>query len=371
MKKTRWWALLVLVLAAIWMSPLAALAQQTGGSFGGSRWGSGSSGSRPSSSGSSWSRPSSRPSSGSSWSRPSSGTSYGGGSYGGTSYGGTSYGSRTRSSGGGLGAFCCIAFFVLIIVVIVVIAQKKSGGGRAMAPYYPPAGGPMPMPPGGMETFAVGVLAIAFDSRARAQIQTGIAQIAERSNMGGNGLPNAARETAQLLSQYLDAAYMTQHALSEGIAMQTAQQYFDAAVSDARGRFIVETMRNDAGGVRKVEGPKVTARAEEGGGFVVVTIVVGRRGGFFGFQPPTSRPILAQDLQTILQGDANLNAMEVIWQPADPNDVMSSAEMAQVFKELRPIDPDQRVPRRACAYCKSVFAAELPACPNCGAPSNG
>lgn len=367
MKKTRWWALLVLVLAAIWMSPLAALAQQTGGSFGGSRWGSGSSGSRPSSSGSSWSRPSS---SGSSWSRPSSGTSYGGGSYGGSSYGGSSYGSRT-GGGGGLGGLCCIAFFVLVIVVIVVIAQKKSGGGRAMAPYYPPAGGPMPMPPGGMDTFAVGVLAIAFDSRARAQIQGGIAQIAERSNMGGNGLPNAARETAQLLSQYLDAAYMTQHALSEGITMQTAQQYFDAAVSDARGRFIVETMRNDAGGVRKVEGPRVTARAEEGGGFVVVTIVVGRRGGFFGFQPPTSRPLLAQDLQTILQGDANLNAMEVIWQPSDPNDVMSSAEMAQVFKELRPIDPDQRVPRRACAYCKSVYAAELHACPNCGAPANG
>ena len=188
--------------------------------------------------------------------------------------------------------------------------------------------------------------------------------------MGGNGLPGAARETAQLLSQHLDAAYMTQHALSEGIAMQTAQQYFDAAVSDARGRFIVETMRNDAGGVRKVTGPKVTARAEEGGGFVVVTIVVGRRGGFFGFQPPTSRPALAQDLQAILQGDANLNAMEVIWQPSDQNDVMSSAEMAQVFKELRPIDPDARVPRRACAYCKSVFAAELHTCPNCGAPAN-
>ena len=367
MKKTRWWALLVLVLAAIWMSPLAALAQHTGGSFGGSRWGSGSSGSRPSSSGSSWSRPSS---SGSSWSRPSSRptTTYGGTSYGGGSYGGTSYGSRTGSSGG-LGGLCCIALFLLIIVVVVVIAQKKNGGGRAMAPYYPPAGGPMPMPPMGMETFAVGVLAIAFDSRARAQIQDGIAQIAERSNMGGNGLPNAARETAQLLSQYLDAAYMTQHALSEGINMQTAQQYFEAAVGDARNRFIVETMRNDAGGVRKVEGPKSTARAEEGGGFVVVTIVVGRRGGFFGFQPPTSRPVLAADLNTILQGDANLNAMEVIWQPSDKNDVMSSAEMAQVFKELRPIDPDQRVPRRACAYCKTVFAAELHTCPNCGAPA--
>ncbi len=360
MNKTRWWVLLLLVLAAMWMSPLAALAQHTGSSFGSSRWGSGSSGSRPSSSGSS--RPSS--SSGSSWSRPS--TSYGGGS----SYGSSSGGGGGGSSNDGPGSLCCTVAFLLIIVVVVVIAQKKNGGGRAMAPQYSPTGGPMPMPQGGMDTFAVGVLAIAFDSRARAQIQSGMAQIAERSNMGGNGLPGKARETAQLLSQHLDAAYMTQQALSEGITMQTAQQYFDAAVSDARGRYIIETLRNDAGGVRKVSGPTMTARAEEGGGFVVVTIVVGRRGGFFGFQPPTSRPILAQDLQVILQGDANLNAMEVIWQPSDQNDVMSSAEMAQVFKELRPIDPDARVPRRACAYCKSVFAAELNVCPNCGAPAN-
>ena len=360
MKKTRWWALLVLVLAAIWMSPLAALAQHTGGSFGSSRWGSGSSGSRPSSSG--WSRPSS--SSGSSWSRPS--TSYGSG----TSYGGTSYGSRT-GGGGSLGGLCCIALFLLVIVVVVVIAQKKNGGGRAMAPYYP-VGGPMPMPPGGMETFAVGKLAIAFDSRARAQIQAGIAQIAERSNLqGGDGLPIAARETAQLLSQHLDAAYMTEAVLSEGIAMQTAQQYFETAVGTERNRFLVETVRNDAGGVRKVDGPKVTARAEEGGGFVVVSIIVARRGGFFGFQQPSSRQVLAHDLATILQGDANLNAMEIVWQPSDPNDVMSSAEMAQVFQSLRPIDPDQRVPRRACAYCKTVFAAELRACPNCGAPAGG
>jgi uncharacterized membrane protein len=227
------------------------------------------------------------------------------------------------------------------------------------------------MPPGGLETFAVGKLAIAFDSRARAQIQAAIAQIAQRSSMGGDGLPTAARETAQMLSQYLDAAYMTETLLSEGIAMQTAQQYFETAVNTERNRFLVETVRNDAGGVRRVDAPKVTARAEEGGGFVVVTIIVARRGGFFGFQKPTTRPILAADLNTILQGDANLNAMEIVWQPADPNDVMSSAEMAQVFKELRPIDPDARVPRRACAYCKSVYAAELNTCPNCGAPANG
>ena len=80
-----------------------------------------------------------------------------------------------------------------------LIAQKKGGGGRAMAPYYPPAGGPMPMPPGGMDTFAVGVLAIAFDSRARAQIQSGIAQIAERSNNLWKPSPGSVYPTLQML----------------------------------------------------------------------------------------------------------------------------------------------------------------------------
>ncbi len=361
MTKQRWWALLVLLLAALFLSPLAALSQHSGGSFGSSRWGSGSS--RPSSSGTSYSRPS--------YSRPSystgSSTSYGRTSYGGTSYGGTSYGS---SSGGGLGALCCIALVILVIVIVVAVMQKKAGGGRAMA-NYPPMGGPMPFPPGGgTDTFAVAKLSIAFDSRARAQIQAALAQIAERSNMSGNGLGGAAQETAQMLSQHLDAAYMVDPVLSEGISMQMAQQYFDTAVSTERGRFIVETVRNDAGGVRKIEGPRSTARAEEGGGFVVVTLVTARRGGYFGFRIPNDRASLAQGIQTVLQGDANLNAMEVIWQPSDANDVMSSAEMAQVFQSLKPLSPDARVPRRACAYCKTVFAAELSTCPNCGAPHN-
>jgi uncharacterized membrane protein len=365
MTKQRWWALLVLLLAALFFSPLSALSQHTGGSFGNSRWGSGSTPSRPSSSGTSYSRPS--------YSRPSyntgGGTSYSRPSYSGTSYGGTSYGS---SSGGGVGSLCCIILVILVIVIVVVVMQKKAGGGRAMA-NYPPMGGPMPMPPGGgMDTFAVAKLSIAFDSRARAQIQAAIAQIAERSNLqGGNGLGAAAQETAQMLSQYLDAAYMVDPVLSEGISMQMAQQYFETAVSTERGRFIVETVRNDAGGVRKIEGPRSTARAEEGGGFVVVTLITARRGGYFGFRTPTDRASLAQGIQTVLQGDANLNAMEVIWQPSDANDVMSSAEMAQVFQSLKPLSPDARVPRRACAYCKTVFAAELPSCPNCGAPANG
>ncbi len=361
MRKTRWWALLAVVLAAALLVPMLALAQRTGGSFGGSRWGSGSS--SRSSSGGSWSRPSS----GTSWSpRPSYGGS-GGGSYG-VSPIIPIVGVGSNAGGGGGVGLCCALLFLLVVVAVIVMVQRKNAGTAALQGQAPPF---MPMGAARQDNFAEGVLAVAFDSRARAQIQQGIGQIAERSNMAADGLPRAAAETGQLLGQFAEAAYMTQHAIGEGLTMQAAQQNFDAAVNDARGRFLVETVRNDAGGVRHVQGPASRARAEEGGGFVVVTVVVGRRGGFFGFRPPTDRATLRQDLALLLQGDANLNAMEVVWQPSDPNDVMSSAEMAQVFPALRPIDPDANVQRRACGYCKTVFAAELRQCPNCGAPAGG
>jgi uncharacterized membrane protein len=133
---------------------------------------------------------------------------------------------------------------------------------------------------------------------------------------------------------------------------------------------MVETVRKDAGGLRSIQGPNIRARAEEGGGFVVVTLLVCRRGRLQGFLPATSRLALATDLNVLLAGPGALQAMEVVWIPSAVTDVMSSAEMAVVFPTLRPIAPDARVGRRACAHCKSVYAAELPQCPNCGAPAS-
>ena len=347
---------LVLVLLAVVM-PLAAFAQRTGGSFGGRSWGSGSS-SRPSSSSSgSW---------GGSRSSGSSGGGYRGGSYGG-SYGGGSYGTYggggSNASGGEvMGVLCCVLFFFAIIFILGNVLGKKKNVGNIT--YAPP-------PMDDNDTFSLGALAIAFDSAARAQVQGELDRLAGSLQMQDSpeALNAAAAQMAQCLGRFLDAAYMTHHSLSEGVPMQTAQQQFDQAVNAERGRFLVETVRNDAGGVRKINAPASRARAEEGGGFVVVTVLVARRGRFPGFRPPTDRPTLQQDLQILLSGPGAIQALEVVWVPSDPNDVMSSAEMAVKFPTLKPIAPDARVGRRACGYCKTVFAAELPQCPNCGAPS--
>lgn len=368
MRTLRRYGLLALLLVSWLLLPIASLAQNTGGSFGGSRWGSGSSGSSRSSSSSgsrsSWGGGSSSSRSTTNWGGGSSSGSYGGGSYG----GGTSYGSRSSGDSGG-GACCILTVFALIIIIAVIMSRRNKVSGAMPMAYMPPA----PQYPGPMnfnETFSLGALAIAFDSVVRAQVQAEIDQIARQVDMSSDaGLAAAARMMSQMLTKYLDNALMTHHALGEGLSMQKAQQQFQQAVDTERGRFMIETVRKDAGGLRNVQGPSLRARAEEGGGFVVVTLLVCRRGSMQGFVPATSRAALAADLNVLLAGPGALQAMEVIWVPSDANDVMSSAEMAVVFPTLRPIAPDARVGRRACAHCKTVYAAELRQCPNCGAPA--
>ncbi len=353
--------LLVFVLALV--APLAALAQHTGGSFGGSRWGSGRSSSSSSSSrsGGSWgSGSSSRSSWGSGSSSGSYGGTYGGGSYG--SYGGSSGG----SSGGDLGLICCVlTFFVLVVLIGAALSKKKGVANVTYTPNYTPGG----FPADDQDTFSLGALAIAFESNARPQVQAALDRIAQTMNNNPDALDQAAAQMGQALGGFLDAAFMTHHSLMEGVPMQQAQAQFQAAVDAERGRFIVETVRGDAGGVRKINAPQSRSRAEEGAGFVVVTVLVARRGRFTGFVPPTDRNILRNDLQILLGAGTGMQALECVWVPSDPNDIMSSAEMAVKFPTLRPLSPDARVGRRACAYCKSVYAGELPRCPNCGAPA--
>lgn len=367
MRRIRVWLFLVVVLGMF--APIASLAQHTGGSFGGSSWGSGRSSSSGRSTGSSWGggRSSgtswgSGRSSGTSWSTGSSGT-YGGGSYG-------SYGGGSSGGGGGGGALCCVVGFFVVVILIGLALSKRTQTNVAYVP--PPYGGGGGFPGGDFtpETFSLGALAIAFDSTVRAQVQGELDRIAQTMQMQNtpDALENAARTMATALARFLDAAYMTHHAVSEGLSMQATQAQFQAAVDQERGRYLVETVRADAGGVRKVNAPASRARAEEGGGFVVVTLLVARRGRLTGFRPAGDRDTLRADLQVLLAGPGALQAMEVVWVPSDPNDVMSSAEMAVKFPTLKPLAPDARVGRRACGSCKSVYAAELGRCPNCGAP---
>jgi uncharacterized membrane protein len=263
------------------------------------------------------------------------------------------------------GEACCVLTFFALVILVGMVLQRKNTSGATLMPVGSSVG---PMYGDPNNVFSLGALAIAFDAQVRAQVQSELDRIAQSTGSGPGALERSAAMVAQVLARFTDHAYLAHHALSEGVDMNTAQARFQQAVDAERGRFMIETVRGDAGGVRRVDGPKSRARPEEGGGFVVVTVLACRRGRLPGFQAPTSRPALAQDLQLLLAGAGALQALEVVWVPADPNDVMSSAEMATVFPTLSPLAPDARVGRRACGHCKAVFAAELGRCPNCGAP---
>lgn len=65
-----------------------------------------------------------------------------------------------------------------------------------------------------------------------------------------------------------------------------------------------------------------------------------------------------------------MKALEVVWVPSEPGDVMSSAEMEVVFPALAWVDADARARfgRAVCPSCKAAYARELGECPSCGAP---
>ncbi len=214
----------------------------------------------------------------------------------------------------------------------------------------------------------VATLSLAFDASVRQDLQGRLESFAKRARLGSSSELRAAlgdvlRELAQR-SEGLRAAH---GAAVELDGPEQAKRDFEARVTIERGRYVVERVRADAAGVRGVE-TKSAARAEEGGGFVVVTVVAAWQGGAL-LAPVASRDELTALAVRVRASEATVRALEVVWVPADPADVMSSAEMGEVFPQLAWIDDEsrQRFGRVVCASCAAAYARELTRCPACGA----
>ena len=362
---------------------LPALAQTTGGSFGGGDFSSGGGGGDDwgSSGGSDWS------SSGSDW-----GSSGGyGGSYGGYSSGGGGGG------GMGCGGLCCTGFVIAIVVIVMVIQQRRQGGmyqgppGGMGGPMMGAPGGfsPMAPPGGGMgggymgpNAMYVTQLSIGLDWRARAQLQQTLMQLAQRGDTGSpQGLANLLNETVLNLRRNEMAWLYASYKDGGSHAPQQAQGAFQQLANEARSRFRSELVRGAGGQVNQTDAPGMQARADEGKGTVVVTIVLATRrpvqgvmmpmGGAPGMPPPSPS---ADQIRNALADRGTINAqqmvaLEVVWSPAAENDRMSTAELEQFYPEMRLIDPNSIAGRVFCAYCNGPFPAELLTCPHCGAPA--
>ena len=88
--------------------------------------------------------------------------------------------------------------------------------------------------------------------------------------------------------------------------------------------------------------------------------------------PPASEPnedaidaVLAELEEEPRRG---LRRFEIVWSPAEEGDRMSTAELERVYGELEPLPAGASLGRHRCAHCRAPYAAELGACPACGAP---
>jgi len=222
----------------------------------------------------------------------------------------------------------------------------------------------------GANAMYVTQLSIGLDWRARAQLQQVLMQLAQRGDTGSpQGLANLLSETVLNLRRnemaWLYAAYKDGGAH----APQGAQQTFQQLANEARSRFRSELVRGAGGQVNVTNAPGMQARADEGKGTVVVTIVLATRRPVQGLMMPDANQIRAalSDRGTITA--QQMVALEVVWSPAAENDRMSTAELEQFYPEMKLIDPNSIAGRVFCAYCNGPFPAELLNCPHCGAPA--
>ena len=367
MRVRRSWLVLAFLL---WLAGVAWA--DTGGRMGGGSWGS----SRSSSSSSGGSRSYSSPSSSSSSSSRSysSSSSRSSSSYGGTrsSSSGPSYSSSCGGyyddggSGGG-GNLPAGLLFVLVaagIVAFFYFAMSRTGSDDYS---YSAAGSFVPF-----DHVDVSVIRVAVDGRARKFIQTELARIARTADTATDeGRLLMLREVCLLLRRVRDA-WVYGGAVNEPMReIGTAKAAFDKHVDDARARFTRETISNVGGQKALADGGSYTPRSDEGAGLILVSIIIAARNELFTVSQIGDGEHLRQALESASNRAASdLVAIEIVWQPAQEEDRLSSIELEAKYPrpDLIPIR-NALVGKLFCTYCGGPVPGELVSCPHCGAPA--
>lgn len=323
-----------------WAVASVALAQTTGGSYGGGDWGSGSHG-------------------GGSWS--------GGGSHG----------------GGGDGGLDLVVFLVrvmlvtvgpiptLVVVGVGVVGWMFVRSQRHATPLAQHPGGYVGMPAARAAWSKVDITAIrlGIDWRARRGLQQRLLELARTSDT------RSKPALLRLLQQTIDAIESTRIAwLYAGVtnfhpmSPPEAQQHFRTLALAARANFENELVRAADGQRIEREAPAMKARAHEGEGVIVVTLIVAARTELVDVPTPDAGRIAAALRALRGLGPDELVALEVVWSPAADDDRMSTLELEARYPGLRKIDEGSIGGRTFCAYCRGPYPAELRQCPHCGAP---
>jgi uncharacterized membrane protein len=324
----------------------------TGGSMGGGDWSSSSS------SGGGWSSSSS---SGGGWSSSSSSDGWSYSSSGGSSSGGDLDGAE----------ILLIAAGIAIWVIVAGIKMAIEGG------FHSDVNAPLSMNLGSytpIDTVDVSVLRIAVDGRARKFVQTELKQIADTTDTSTkDGRTAMLRQVALLLRRIKDA-WVYGGAVNEPMRdLSGSKSVFDRYVDDARARFREETIRNEQGQKTQAAASTYTPHSDEGAGLILVSIIVAARRELFTVNKIGNGDDLRQALDAASQlTPATLVAIEIVWEPSEDDDRLSSMELEAKYPrpDIIPIQ-GALVGKTFCAYCAGPFPAELVTCPHCGAPAPG
>jgi len=266
-------------------------------------------------------------------------------------------------SAGGL----CFLFFVLLVIFAIKALLKNAGGGSR--PSYLAGAAPSAQSPmwGNMDVTAI---SLALDARARPFVQESLTKLAKSGATGTpSGLASLCREAAKLLIT-VERAWLYAGAKNyRPMSPPQAESGFRGLVADYRSRFRHEVVRAEGGTIRSADASEQHARPEEGEGVVVVTLIVAARVELIDLTNPRDAGQIRGALNALAQLTVSqLVALEVVWSPAEENDRMSTAELEPLYPELGKLDESTVAGRIFCASCHAPYAAELPRCPQCGAP---
>ena len=324
-----------------WLAALAAA--DTGGSMGGGDWGGGGGG----------------------------GYSGGGGDY--SSSDSYSYSSDGDSSSGGGGSLPAPVLFLILAGVVVFYIAQGVEAARTSSARHDLTGY---LSTGSAELAAadVTVLRIALDGRARRYVQGELARIAKLADTAtADGRLLMLREVGLMLRRARDA-WVYGGAVNEPMrSLAGTKAAFDKHVDDARAKFRHETIRNAQGVVTTADAPPTIPRAHEGDGLILVTLVVAARTELFTVKHIADGEDLRKALEAAShRSPADLIAIEIVWQPSEETDRLSSLELEARYPHpaLIPIT-GALVGKAFCTYCGGPFPAELVTCPHCGAPAPG
>jgi uncharacterized membrane protein len=218
----------------------------------------------------------------------------------------------------------------------------------------------------------VSVLRVVLDGRARKFVQSELARIGKSADTATDeGRAVMLREVCLMLRRLRDA-WIYGGAVNEAEGeMDREKPIFDHHVDEARLRFREETVSNVQGVQSGAEASHYVPRSDEGEGVILVSIILAARRTLYNVSEIGSGHDLSAALEAAGTLSAeNLVAVEIVWQPSEDSDRLSTIELEAKYPKPQIIPIlGALVGKTFCTFCGGPFPAELVSCPHCGAPA--